>query len=111
MGAFSACSESGTELWLIVRNRSDGLTTIIQFLDLLLKIAARTFEHRAVSGIAAAFELLNHVLQRQLEALFSRSRSAASLVRRGFSGIVLAAASSCCASTDLLSQPRAIATL
>jgi len=57
-------------LWPIVRNRSDGLTTIIQFLDLLLKIAARTFEHRAVSGIAAAFELLNHVLQRQLEALF-----------------------------------------
>src|SRR5580700_881619 len=69
-GAFSACSESGTEWWAIVRNRSDGLTTIIQFLDLPLEIAACTFKHRAVSGIVAAFELLNHVLQRQLEALF-----------------------------------------
>jgi len=41
----------------------------------------------------------------------SRTRSAACRVRRGFSLVILEAASSCCASIDLLSHPRAIQTI
>ena len=39
-------------------------------MQLPLQIGAGSFEHRAMTLIAAAIELLNHVLQRKPEALF-----------------------------------------
>jgi hypothetical protein len=62
-------------------------------------------------GIVAALELLHHVVQRKTKTLFLVETGGGFPRQMWLSGMFLSAASFCCASTDLLSQPRAMWTI
>lgn len=84
------------------------LYKLAQTLELVIKIAERLLQQREIARAGGGFELAQYPVARQGEVLFSLMRAACSGVSRCFAVEATLAASACCASTDLLSQPRAI---
>ena len=80
----------------------------VEFPYLPLQISLSLFQHRAMPCVPALLKLLNHSLKCQAETFFLAEPVGLFPRQTRFFGGGFSTVSSCCASTDLLSHPRAM---
>ena len=82
-----------------------------QVAQLFVQVCKSLPQQLLVARISAGFQLLKHSFSRERQTLFSRQSAAPSALSLTRGLVDFSSASACCASTDLLSHPRAISTI